>query len=202
MFFFFFFSSRRRHTRLQGDWSSDVCSSDLDRPSPLAQNDRDFFEERLAAAIIALPGENSAPAQPTGALPAATLPEMSRHPLLPCAPPAAILIWAADFPPIIASVEIIHPAPNLVSGFSCSTSLTSPLSEPAGGAAAACPLDCSFSFSTAARKLARSAGTPSFHTPAISRVARMSLAGSPFTTSRARGLPGPLGPGSSQWENA
>src|SRR2546426_4567349 len=28
-FVFFFFSSRRRHTRLQGDWSSDVCSSDL-----------------------------------------------------------------------------------------------------------------------------------------------------------------------------
>src|SRR2546426_11818173 len=28
-FLFFFFSSRRRHTRLQGDWSSDVCSSDL-----------------------------------------------------------------------------------------------------------------------------------------------------------------------------
>src|SRR5256885_12988795 len=28
----FFFSSRRRHTRLQGDWSSDVCSSDLDLP--------------------------------------------------------------------------------------------------------------------------------------------------------------------------
>src|SRR5688500_5629008 len=25
----FFFSSRRRHTSLQGDWSSDVCSSDL-----------------------------------------------------------------------------------------------------------------------------------------------------------------------------
>src|SRR5256885_1679573 len=23
-----FFSSRRRHTKLQGDWSSDVCSSD------------------------------------------------------------------------------------------------------------------------------------------------------------------------------
>src|SRR5205807_9354382 len=29
---FFFFSSRRRHTRLQGDWSSDVCSSDLSHP--------------------------------------------------------------------------------------------------------------------------------------------------------------------------
>src|SRR5256885_3500208 len=27
-----FFSSRRRHTRLQGDWSSDVCSSDLVLP--------------------------------------------------------------------------------------------------------------------------------------------------------------------------
>src|SRR3712207_9106637 len=32
---FFFFSSRRRHTRYWRDWSSDVCSSDLelrDRP--------------------------------------------------------------------------------------------------------------------------------------------------------------------------
>src|SRR6478672_7295951 len=28
-FFFFFFSSRRRHTRSDRDWSSDVCSSDL-----------------------------------------------------------------------------------------------------------------------------------------------------------------------------
>src|SRR5688500_19952945 len=34
--FFFFFSSRRRHTRLQGDWSSDVCSSDLKTPLILA----------------------------------------------------------------------------------------------------------------------------------------------------------------------
>src|SRR2546428_3410251 len=30
-FFFFFFSSRRRHTRSDRDWSSDVCSSDLER---------------------------------------------------------------------------------------------------------------------------------------------------------------------------
>src|SRR5438045_5183851 len=29
-FFFFFFSSRRRHTRCLSDWSSDVCSSDLE----------------------------------------------------------------------------------------------------------------------------------------------------------------------------
>src|SRR5256885_43344 len=33
---FFFFSSRRRHTRLQGDWSSDVCSSDLVRADSAA----------------------------------------------------------------------------------------------------------------------------------------------------------------------
>src|SRR5690348_1093616 len=36
MFFFFFFSSRRRHTRWTGDWSSDVCSSDLEKFSPKA----------------------------------------------------------------------------------------------------------------------------------------------------------------------
>src|SRR5438034_10841841 len=30
MYFFFFFSSRRRHTRSLCDWSSDVCSSDLE----------------------------------------------------------------------------------------------------------------------------------------------------------------------------
>src|SRR5256886_17016378 len=34
---FFFFSSRRRHTRFDCDWSSDVCSSDLDEQrSPAA----------------------------------------------------------------------------------------------------------------------------------------------------------------------
>src|SRR5256885_17232428 len=32
----FFFSSRRRHTRLQGDWSSDVCSSDLHAAPPFS----------------------------------------------------------------------------------------------------------------------------------------------------------------------
>src|SRR5437764_3007134 len=34
----FFFSSRRRHTRYIGDWSSDVCSSDL--PIRRSQNRR------------------------------------------------------------------------------------------------------------------------------------------------------------------
>src|SRR2546422_1651177 len=31
---FFFFSSRRRHTRCSRDWSSDVCSSDLEKTIP------------------------------------------------------------------------------------------------------------------------------------------------------------------------
>src|SRR5260370_23119332 len=42
MLFFFFFSSRRRHTRFKCDWSSDVCSSDLEavRPLPVASGRR------------------------------------------------------------------------------------------------------------------------------------------------------------------
>src|SRR5256885_15647015 len=44
---FFFFSSRRRHTRLQGDWSSDVCSSDLE-----------FKQRRKAARDIDLPADD------------------------------------------------------------------------------------------------------------------------------------------------
>src|SRR6266850_3491823 len=46
---FFFFSSRRRHTRLQGDWSSDVCSSDLDALVKRIQNafDRVAWEKDL-----------------------------------------------------------------------------------------------------------------------------------------------------------
>src|SRR5207249_731629 len=35
-FIYFFFSSRRRHTRSKRDWSSDVCSSDLDGVRPSA----------------------------------------------------------------------------------------------------------------------------------------------------------------------
>src|SRR5256885_13418465 len=40
---FFFFSSRRRHTRLQGDWSSDVCSSDLMLNVELVRADGNFL---------------------------------------------------------------------------------------------------------------------------------------------------------------
>src|SRR5204863_1789987 len=45
---YFFFSSRRRHTRSLRDWSSDVCSSDLDpRDGQPAATDRanDLGEE-------------------------------------------------------------------------------------------------------------------------------------------------------------
>src|SRR5688500_20276357 len=44
----FFFSSRRRHTRLQGDWSSDVCSSDLELvPDEVLKDDRQISAPRF-----------------------------------------------------------------------------------------------------------------------------------------------------------
>src|SRR5690554_6772044 len=44
--FCFFFSSRRRHTRCGRDWSSDVCSSDLEHRGELRR--RDPRHERVA----------------------------------------------------------------------------------------------------------------------------------------------------------
>src|SRR5438105_12922301 len=38
LLFFFFFSSRRRHTRSTRDWSSDVCSSDLEGASTVDES--------------------------------------------------------------------------------------------------------------------------------------------------------------------
>src|SRR5256885_6269409 len=46
--YFFFFSSRRRHTRLQGDWSSDVCSSDL-RTLPCSRSCGIITKQRIPA---------------------------------------------------------------------------------------------------------------------------------------------------------
>src|SRR5256885_17142802 len=51
MLIFFFFSSRRRHTRLQGDWSSDVCSSDL-----IAAQDGCTIKLDASGAIVAATG--------------------------------------------------------------------------------------------------------------------------------------------------
>src|SRR3989454_9332589 len=55
-FFFFFFSSRRRHTRLQGDWSSDVCSSDLDGRVPGLKARVDQASGEIMAVCIAAGG--------------------------------------------------------------------------------------------------------------------------------------------------
>src|SRR5947207_5531423 len=66
-FDFFFFSSRRRHTRSLCDWSSDVCSSDLDdavaeRVHPRAER-QDLLtfvtatHENMATAVARLPHE-------------------------------------------------------------------------------------------------------------------------------------------------
>src|SRR5256885_4342257 len=49
---FFFFSSRRRHTRLQGDWSSDVCSSDLSWLRWMVELDNPFAASNKAAFIV------------------------------------------------------------------------------------------------------------------------------------------------------
>src|SRR5256884_4152937 len=47
-YFSFFFSSRRRHTRCSRDWSSDVCSSDLQ-----ARHDAVFLERRKSSRNLA-----------------------------------------------------------------------------------------------------------------------------------------------------
>src|SRR5699024_12002362 len=52
--FSFFVSSRRRHTRSKRDWSSDVCSSDLELPdmagdyvvTPVAKGSKLSFENK------------------------------------------------------------------------------------------------------------------------------------------------------------
>src|SRR5437762_3715231 len=49
----FFFSSRRRHTRYIGDWSSDVCSSDLRQPGAGAQTSR--YTQRPPSTSSTLP---------------------------------------------------------------------------------------------------------------------------------------------------
>src|SRR6266850_8383735 len=55
----FVFSSRRRHTRLQGDWSSDVCSSDLgialQRDGQNALHVIDSVKQKLAEIAPSLP---------------------------------------------------------------------------------------------------------------------------------------------------
>src|SRR5256886_7438556 len=60
LFFSFFFSSRRRHTRFDCDWSSDVCSSDLEPGMgewDLTVDDIKSATERAKDAMAALEGK-------------------------------------------------------------------------------------------------------------------------------------------------
>src|SRR5256885_2316105 len=52
----FFFSSRRRHTRLQGDWSSDVCSSDLNWFATGSTNNGAGFPVKAQSGLSTTPG--------------------------------------------------------------------------------------------------------------------------------------------------
>src|SRR2546430_3408875 len=53
---FFFVSSRRRHTRFDCDWSSDVCSSDLDHPDRPERAGREARERRPQVPLEGVPG--------------------------------------------------------------------------------------------------------------------------------------------------
>src|SRR5437762_13486880 len=52
MVFSFFFSSRRRHTRYIGDWSSDVCSSDLRPQTGFVRQLKEEFEGFVGDAVL------------------------------------------------------------------------------------------------------------------------------------------------------
>src|SRR2546430_3245196 len=49
----FFFSSRRRHTRFDCDWSSDVCSSDLNEKAIEKAEDRLKFKDAMTGIGLA-----------------------------------------------------------------------------------------------------------------------------------------------------
>src|SRR5437867_12519191 len=55
---FFFFSSRRRHTRSYGDWSSDVCSSDLSVKAPPRKTQQPPESVPLSQNASAMPSPN------------------------------------------------------------------------------------------------------------------------------------------------
>src|ERR1039457_2816086 len=53
---FDFFSSRRRHTRLQGDWSSDVCSSDLTWRELSVEEGRGLGHDQVGLEVLSAKG--------------------------------------------------------------------------------------------------------------------------------------------------
>src|SRR5690349_23619296 len=68
--FFFFFSSRRRHTRSLRDWSSDVCSSDLERDADgiFGLLNRREADEVAVIAQLPLTGLTQSVGSPRGAI--------------------------------------------------------------------------------------------------------------------------------------
>src|SRR3712207_2452221 len=63
----FFFSSRRRHTRYWRDWSSDVCSSDLEELGARAADDRTLeirLEQSTPYFVELLTHQTSLPVHP------------------------------------------------------------------------------------------------------------------------------------------
>src|SRR5207248_6185381 len=58
-----FFSSRRRHTRSYGDWSSDVCSSDLGDDALGQQDQRVLIAGKPRQRILRLEQLSQAPSQ-------------------------------------------------------------------------------------------------------------------------------------------
>src|SRR5436189_1285519 len=62
--FFFFFSSRRRHTRYIGDWSSDVCSSDLAAHGCAEVRPRPGRQVHLLRGVVDPAGDSGGPGAP------------------------------------------------------------------------------------------------------------------------------------------
>src|SRR5437762_6143446 len=56
--YYFFFSSRRRHTRYIGDWSSDVCSSDLPVIAVAVEPKTKADQEKMGLALAKLAQED------------------------------------------------------------------------------------------------------------------------------------------------
>src|SRR6266516_6860353 len=85
MFFYFFVSSRRRHTISYGDWSSDVCSSDLPRLArdPELLGVREELRARgphvRVQHVVEPPGPPVHALRVVGALPAAPRPDELRE---------------------------------------------------------------------------------------------------------------------------
>src|SRR5256884_4652038 len=79
--FFFFFSSRRRHTRCSRDWSSDVCSSDLEFTNATTTQLVDPFRRSWATDLmqkIRLRPELPAPIVEPGTIIGTLLPSVAR----------------------------------------------------------------------------------------------------------------------------